>query len=225
MVTAEGPSQSPLCRGMVWRSPSISNLLRRPSLWIAVALALVVGVVVVIRARGPAVHTTAAARRDLEQHIVASGRVRLPTRVQVSAQLAGLVVAAGAVEGQHVKVGDLLVQIDDSAERAVVAQAEAAVNQAKARVEQLRQVGAIVATEASGSRHEPRASADRARTHHEARREPGGGSGGAREREGWWTSLALRSDPDGGRSSAWVVGRAGPRDSPSPSLVTPITRS
>lgn len=126
----------------------MSNVLRRPSLWIAVALVLVVGVVVLIRARGPAVHTTAAGRRDLEQHIVASGRVRVPTRVQVSAQLAGLVVAVGAVEGQHVKAGDLLVQIDDSAERAAVAQAEAAVNQAKARVEQLRRVGAIVATEA-----------------------------------------------------------------------------
>jgi len=127
---------------------SMSNLLRRPGLWIAVVLVVVVGVAVLIRARGPAVHTTAASRRDLEQHIVASGRVRVPTRVQVSAQLAGLVVAVGAVEGQHVKAGDLLVQIDDSAERAAVAQAEAAVNQAKARVEQLRRVGAIVATEA-----------------------------------------------------------------------------
>jgi len=85
----------------------MSNLLRRPSLWIAVALAVVVGVVLLIRARAPAVHTTAAARRNLEQHVVASGRVRVPTRVQVSAQLAGLVVAVGAVEGQHVKAGDL----------------------------------------------------------------------------------------------------------------------
>ena len=104
-------------------------------------------VALIVRARGPVVHTTSATRRDLEQHIVASGRVRVPTRVQIAAQTAGLVVAVGAVEGQRVKAGDLLVQIDDGAERAAAAQAEAAVGQAQARVGQLRRVGAIVATE------------------------------------------------------------------------------
>ncbi len=122
------------------------HLLRRPSLWIAVAIALIVGVYFVLRARGPVVTTTAAVRRDLEQHIVSSGRVRVPTRVQVAAQTGGLVVAVGVVEGQRVKPGDLLVQLDDAAERAAVAQAAAAVNQAKARVLQLRRVGAIVAS-------------------------------------------------------------------------------
>lgn len=39
-------------------------------------------------------------------------------------------------------------QIDDGPERAAVAQAEAAVGQARARVEQLRKVGAIAANEA-----------------------------------------------------------------------------
>jgi len=124
------------------------RFLRRPGLWIAVAIAAIAAVVLVLRARGPAVRTTVPARRDLEQHVVASGRVRVPTRVQISAQLSGLVVAVGAVEGQHVNAGELLVQIEDGAERAAVAQAEAAVNQDRARVDQLRRVGAIVATEA-----------------------------------------------------------------------------
>lgn len=124
------------------------NPLRRPGFWIVVALAAVVAVVVVVRLRGPAVHTTRAARKDLEQHVVASGRVRVPTRVQIAAQTSGLVEAVGAVEGQHVKAGDLLVQIDDREQAAAVAQAEAAVKQANARVEQLRRVGAIVATQA-----------------------------------------------------------------------------
>ncbi|MEO8903182.1 MAG: efflux RND transporter periplasmic adaptor subunit [Polyangiaceae bacterium] len=104
-------------------------------------------VVLLMRARGPVVRTVIAERRDLEQHIVASGRVRVPTRIQISAQLSGLVVAVGAVAGQRVTQGDLLVQLDDSTERASVAQAEAAVKQAQARVDQLRRVGAIVATE------------------------------------------------------------------------------
>lgn len=109
---------------------------------------VIVGVVLALRARGPSVQTAIATRRALEQHIVASGRVRVPTRVQVAAPTAGLVVAVGAVEGQRVAVGDLLVQIDDGNERAAVAQAEAAVHQAEAKVEQLRRVGAIVATQA-----------------------------------------------------------------------------
>lgn len=123
------------------------KLFRRPSLWIVVVLSLVVGGVLALRARGPKVRTMVAARRDLEQHIVASGRVWVPTRVQIAAQTPGLVVAVGVVEGQRVKVGDLLVQIDDAEERAAVAQAKAAVGQASAKVDQLRRVGAIVATE------------------------------------------------------------------------------
>ncbi|MEO8552762.1 MAG: efflux RND transporter periplasmic adaptor subunit [Kofleriaceae bacterium] len=123
------------------------NPMRRPGFWIAIVVALSVVLVLVLRARGPAVRTTHAVRKDLEQHIVASGRVRVPTRVQIAAQTSGLVVAVGAVEGQHVKTGDLLVQIDDREQRAAVAQAEAAVKQATARVDQLRRVGAIVATQ------------------------------------------------------------------------------
>ena len=145
---------------------SLSTLVRRPGLWIAVGIAIVAGVAVLLRARGPLVHTIRPVRGDLEQHIVASGRVRVPTRVQQSAQTSGLVVAVGAVEGQHVVAGDLLVQIDDAAQRASVAQADAAVNQAKARVEQLRRVGAIVATESLRQTESSlsRAQADLART-------------------------------------------------------------
>jgi HlyD family secretion protein len=126
----------------------VGRLFRRPSVWILLVLAIATVVVLALRARGPVVRTVLAERRDLEQHIVASGRVRVPTRVQISAQLSGLVVAVGPVAGQRVAKGDLLVQIDDSMDRASVAQAEAAVKQAQARVGQLQRVGAIVATEA-----------------------------------------------------------------------------
>lgn len=124
------------------------NPLRRPGFWIAVVLAAAASVALVLRGRGPVVRTTRAVHKDLEQHVVASGRVRVPMRVQIAAQASGLVVAVGAAEGQHVKAGDLLVQIDDREQRAAVAQAEAAVKQANARVDQLRRVGAIVATQA-----------------------------------------------------------------------------
>ena len=125
----------------------MQRLLRRPGLWFLVGVVAAALAVVAFRARGPGVRVTVAARKDLEQHVVASGRVWVPTRVQVSAQIPGLVVAVGAIEGQRVKAGDLLIQLDDAEARATVAQASASLEQAGARVEQLRRVGAIVATE------------------------------------------------------------------------------
>lgn len=124
------------------------NLVRRPGVWIVVALLAAAAVVFALQSRGPLVTTTTVLRRDLEQHLVASGRVRVPTRVQVASPIPGLVVAVGAVEGQRVAAQDLLVQLEDSSERAAVQQAEAAVKQAKARVLQLEKVGTIVSSEA-----------------------------------------------------------------------------
>lgn len=123
------------------------SLRAHPLLWLVLALLLIGASLALVRSRGPEVRTVRVRARDIEQHVVASGRVWVPTRVQVSTQTGGLVVAVGAVEGQRVRAGDLLVQIDDREGRAVVAQATAAVDQASARVEQLRRVGAIVATE------------------------------------------------------------------------------
>jgi len=125
------------------------RILRRPGLGIAVALLIVAGVLAAERARGPVVATTVAARTDLEQHLIASGRVRVVTRIQLSSQISGRAVAVRVAEGQRVRTGDLLVQLDDAEARAAVSQAKAAVSQASGRVEQLRKVGAIVTTEAS----------------------------------------------------------------------------
>lgn len=124
------------------------SLAHRPSVWVVSTLLVLIAVIAVWRARGPRVVVTQPVRQNLEQHVVASGRVRVPTRISISAQLSGLVIAVGAVEGQHVRAGELLLQLDDAEARAAVAQAKAATAQAAARVEQLRRVGAIVATEA-----------------------------------------------------------------------------
>lgn len=117
--------------------------------WI-VGVALLVAsatALVVVRERGVAVGTVVVARRDLDHRVVAIGRVLSPSKVNVSATTSGLVVAVGAALGQHVKTGDLLVQIDDAEARAALAQAKASVVSAEARVSQLRHVGAIVANE------------------------------------------------------------------------------
>jgi HlyD family secretion protein len=126
----------------------MKRALRRPEFWLVALLVTIACIVGWVVSRGPTVTTVTASRRDIEQHVVASGRVWVEARVQVSAQLSGLVVAVGAGEGQHVKEGDLLLQIDDAEPRAGVAEAKAIVEQAMARVEQLERVGAIVTTEA-----------------------------------------------------------------------------
>jgi HlyD family secretion protein len=125
----------------------LARLVRSPSLWLGLVLLLGLGAYGGVRARGPAVTAVSVVRRDLEQHIVASGRVMPPARSNVASQLTGLVVTVGAVEGQHVKKGDLLIQLDDAEARAQVAQAKANAAQANAKVDQLKRVGAIVASE------------------------------------------------------------------------------
>jgi HlyD family secretion protein len=82
-----------------------------------------------------------AARADLVQTIVASGRIITPQRVSVGAVTTGRVVRIPVSEGQIVKRGEILIQLDDSDERAAVVQARAAVAQAEARIRQLRELG------------------------------------------------------------------------------------
>jgi HlyD family secretion protein len=125
------------------------RVFRRPGLSIAIGMLVIAGVIAAGRARGPVVATTVSSRTDLEQHVIASGRVRVVTRIQLSAQISGRVVAVRVVDGQRIRAGDLLVQLDDAEATADVSRAKAAVRQASGRVEQLRRVGAIVTTETS----------------------------------------------------------------------------
>jgi HlyD family secretion protein len=113
-----------------------------------VTILLIAGVLTVLSTRGRAVPTVLVSRTDLEQRLIVSGRVRVVTRVQLSAEVPGRVTAVRAVEGRPVKKGEVLVLLDDAEARAGVAQAEAAVDQANGRVEQLRTVGAVLASEA-----------------------------------------------------------------------------
>ena len=112
---------------------------------VALATLLVLG----LRARGPVVPTTRAVRADISRHVVASGRVRVTTRVQLAAQVSGRVLEVAVAEGRTVRAGDLLVRIDDREARAAVAQAEAAVDRARGLLDQLQRVSAVVTGESS----------------------------------------------------------------------------
>jgi HlyD family secretion protein len=129
------------------RVSSASAIARRPGVWITFAIALAAGVLGMLQARGPLVQVAVVTRSDIEQHLVASGRVRVVTRVQLTAQAAGRVTQVAVREGHLVRPGDLLAQIDDREARSAVAEARAAAAQARGRVEQLREVSAVVAGE------------------------------------------------------------------------------
>jgi HlyD family secretion protein len=121
------------------------KIFRRPTVWAVLVIAVVVAVVALLRARGPSVPVARAARRDLEQHLVVTGRVLAWARVEAASLTTGQVLVVPVREGDKVKAGDLLVQLDDAEASAAVTQAEAVVAQAQLRAEQIKTVAAVVA--------------------------------------------------------------------------------
>jgi HlyD family secretion protein len=101
---------------------------------------LVVAATAFFALRSDAVAVVRVEQGELRQAVVASGRVRTPQRIEVSAQVAGLVREVAVQEGAHVEPGQTLVRLDEREAQAAVAQALAAVNQAEARLRQIREL-------------------------------------------------------------------------------------
>ncbi len=108
--------------------------------------------------------TYTAVRGDLMQTVVASGRIITPQRVSIGATITERVARIPVDEGQSVKRGDVLIELDDSDERAAVAQAQAAMSQADAKLRQLREVALPAAEQALA---QARANALQARQNYE----------------------------------------------------------
>lgn len=94
---------------------------------------------------GPRVPVVEVERRELVQTVVASGHVEAPHRVEIGAQIIGVVAEVPVAEGQSVRAGQPLVVLDGTELKAALQQADAAVQQAQARVRQLREVQQPVA--------------------------------------------------------------------------------
>ncbi|HEY9229947.1 MAG TPA: efflux RND transporter periplasmic adaptor subunit [Gemmatimonadaceae bacterium] len=75
-------------------------------------------------------------KRDLVASVTASGQVRPQTKVDVASDVSGKIVKLAVKEGQMVKAGDFLLQIDQEQPRAAVERAEAAVASTKAQLAQ-----------------------------------------------------------------------------------------
>ena len=76
--------------------------------------------------------------RDLVASVTASGQVQPRTKVDVAADISGRIVRLAVKEGQMVKRGQFLLQIDPEQYEASVQRAEAALSSAKAQAAQAR---------------------------------------------------------------------------------------
>ncbi|KFN50060.1 efflux RND transporter periplasmic adaptor subunit [Arenimonas composti] len=120
--------------------------LRRWQLAAAVLALLLITAWLFAKARGPELPGYTVEAGPVVQTVVATGRVAAPSRVQVGAEIAGLVVARHVMEGDRVAPGDLLVELRaqdlqaqrDEAAAALAALREAELPDARARLREAR---------------------------------------------------------------------------------------
>src|SRR5262249_31908516 len=89
--------------------------------------------------KGLAVTTEAIKSRDLDAVVSASGKIQPKRLVNISADTPGRVVNLAVNEGEKVKVGQFLLQIDPKSLRTRVESNTASVQAAEQSLEQLRQ--------------------------------------------------------------------------------------
>lgn len=88
--------------------------------------------------KGTEVRMEAVQKRDLVASVTASGQVQPVTKVDVAADISGRIVRLAVKEGDLVKRGQFLLEIDPAQYQAAVQRSEAAVASAKASVAQAK---------------------------------------------------------------------------------------
>jgi len=121
--------------------------LTRPLPLAAAALLALAAVGAVRALRGPEVGAWQATRGTLVERVVASGQVMAPARISLAALQLAQVVEVRVREGDRIRRGQTLVELDGAEAEAQVAAARAQLAQAQARLEQVRGTGARVAAE------------------------------------------------------------------------------
>ena len=117
-------------------------MFRRKWVWLVIVLVAIGGAAATYFARrgeqGARVSTENIQRRDLEAIVSASGKIDPRKTVNISAQSMGRVTKLAVNEGDRVKAGQFLLQIDPVAAESAVRRDEASVAAAKTAVEQSR---------------------------------------------------------------------------------------
>jgi HlyD family secretion protein len=117
-------------------------VLRKKWVWAVLAMVVVAGIagLVYFRRQDQGITVTAETiqRRDLEAIVSASGKIEPQKTVNISAQSMGRVTRLAVNEGDRVKAGQFLLQIDAVSAEAAVRRDEAAVAGARTGLEQSR---------------------------------------------------------------------------------------
>jgi HlyD family secretion protein len=121
--------------------------LPRHLLWGALAAVVLAGLVLAsfVWLRGASVEVIELQRAPLVRTLQFSARVASLSRVDVGSTLTARVASVRVAEGARVRAGEVLVQLEDAEARAALAQAEAAEQQATARLSGLRSSGRTAA--------------------------------------------------------------------------------
>ncbi len=118
--------------------------MTRRNVLIALGILIVGGAVVGAnlwfkKEKGLAVTTEAIKARDLDAVVSASGKIQPKRLVQISADTPGRVVNLAVAEGDRIKTGQFLLQIDPKSLRTRVDSGEASLQAAQVTLDQLRQ--------------------------------------------------------------------------------------
>jgi HlyD family secretion protein len=118
--------------------------MSRKNVFIAIAVVLIAGAVVAANVyykkdKGLTVTTDVIKTRDLEAIVSASGKIQPKRLVKISAETSGKVVNLAVNEGDRVRIGQFLLQIDPKSLQRRVEGGAASLEAAQASIAQLRQ--------------------------------------------------------------------------------------
>ena len=129
-----------------WKSASTGRL--KPWLWLMLALVLAVFAAGIYGWRGKAAEVATVTSGPIQHSLVFSSRVASVARTELASTLTARVDKVLVREGDNVKLGQLLVALDDDDLRAQLQQAQAALATAQARVKSQFELSGPVATQA-----------------------------------------------------------------------------
>ena len=103
-----------------------------------VAAALVVANFTLRREKGKVVATDNIQRRDLEALVSASGKIQARTQVNISSDVMGRITDLAVDEGQRVKKGQFLMQVDPRTHRTLAERSQAGLGAARSQLDQFK---------------------------------------------------------------------------------------
>ncbi|MDD8031773.1 MAG: efflux RND transporter periplasmic adaptor subunit [Acidobacteriota bacterium] len=115
------------------------NSSKKKRTWLFAGIILVIALIIFLNlqaSREKAIKVTAdkVKKQDLTSTISASGEIKPKKNINISALIAGRIVKIGVKEGQEVKVGDFLLQIDPTYYEAQVDRIKASISQYQAEL-------------------------------------------------------------------------------------------